>query len=151
MMSQSPPLHGLAYESRAFRIPDSAQLQRLLEDARSFNLQVGVTGVLLYHDGRFFQYIEGGAEGVQAVYARILASTMHHTVQVLFDGEIAGRHFDAWHMGFCEPPQAQYQAIANAEWAEAIPLTRSDMRRDPGIALVVRYWNTWVAERLVEC
>lgn len=150
-MSQSPPLHGLAYESRAFRIPDSGQLQRLLEEARSFNLQVGVTGVLLHHGGRFFQYIEGAVDSVQAVYARVLASTMHHSVRVLFDGEISHRQFDAWHMGFCEPPQAQYQAVANAEWAEAIPLTRSDMRRDPGIALVVRYWNIWVAERLVEC
>lgn len=150
-MSHALRPYGLAYESRAFRRPDSGQLQRLLEDARSFNLQAGVTGVLLYHDSRFFQYIEGTADGVQAVYARILRSTMHHTLRLLFEGDIAGRHFDAWHMGFCEPPQAQYQAIANAEWAEAIPLTRSDMRRDPGIALVVRYWNTWVAERLVEC
>lgn len=150
-MSRQLPLHGLAYESRAFRRPDSRQLQRLLEDARSFNLQVGVTGVLLHHGGRFFQYLEGAADSVHAAYARILGSSMHHSIQVLFEGEVPARHFDAWHMGFCEPPQAQYQAIANAEWSAAIPLTRSDMRRDPGIALVVRYWNTWVAERLVEC
>ncbi len=150
-MNHSLPLHGLAYESRAFRRPDSAELLRLLEDARTFNLQAGVTGVLLHHDGRFFQYLEGTADSVHAVYARIQRSSMHHSLRVLFEGEVSARHFDRWHMGFCEPPQAQYQAISNAEWSDAIPLTRSDMRRDPGIALVVRYWNTWVAERLVEC
>ena len=149
-MNGPAPLRAMAYESRAFRPPTTEQLRTLLEDARQFNLQAAVTGVLLHHDGRFFQYLEGPADSVQAAYERILRSSMHHSIHVLFEEDVPVRHFDAWHMGFCEPPQAQYQTIANAEWSDAIPLTRSDMRRDPGIALVVRYWNTWVAERLVE-
>ena len=52
-------LTNLCYVSSATRSLSVAQLTDLLIDARQFNQSVQVTGVLLHHDGGFFQYLEG--------------------------------------------------------------------------------------------
>ncbi|MCB1587782.1 MAG: BLUF domain-containing protein [Xanthomonadales bacterium] len=138
-------LVGKAYESQALRQFSADELAELLDDARNFNCHVGVSGVLFHHLGRFFQYLEGPANGVRAAYARIEGSARHHQIKVLFEDVVPERHFEGFFMGFCEPPEAEFQSIANAEWANAMPLTRNELRRDPELSLVLSYWSRWVA------
>lgn len=139
-------LHGIAYTSLAVPMA-GAELTALLEQARRFNAHIGVTGVLFHHAGRFFQYFEGGEDAVREVHARILASPKHHSLQVLLDAPQPERLFAGWYMGFCEAPENAFQAIANAEWAHAMPMTRSVMRRSEALSLVLSHWSRWVAER----
>ena len=139
-------VHGIAYTSVAFPITP-ADLATLLEGARRFNAMLGVTGVLFHHDGRFFQYFEGGEDAVQRVRARIVASPRHHSLQVLLDGPQPERVFASWYMGFCEAPEDAFQAIANAEWTAAMPVTRTSLRRSEALSLVLSYWSRWVAEQ----
>ena len=139
-------VHGIAYTSTAFPMPP-ADLVALLEGARRFNAAVGVTGVLFHHAGRFFQYFEGEEGAVHRVHARIVASPRHHSLQVVLDGPQPERLFPSWYMGFCEPPQDAFQTIANAEWAAAMPLTRTSLRRSEALSLVLSYWSRWVAEQ----
>lgn len=139
-------LHAMAYTSIAYPMTQS-QLTALLDGARHFNAGVGVTGVLFHHAGRFFQYFEGPVHAVSDVHARILRSTRHHSLAFLLDAPIASRQFPSWYMGFCEPPVNAFQSIANAEWAQAMPITRTTMERSEGMSLVLSYWSRWVADR----
>lgn len=141
-----PDVHGIAYTSVAFPVA-AAELSTLLEGARKFNAVVGVTGVLFHHAGRFFQYFEGEEGAVHRVHDRIVASPRHHSLQVLLDGPQPERLFSSWYMGFCEAPEDAFQAIANAEWAAAMPLTRTSLRRSEALSLVLSYWSRWVAEQ----
>lgn len=141
-------VHGIAYTSEAYPMTTD-ELTELLEGARRFNAQVDVTGVLFHHSGRFFQYFEGSEDAVRQVHARILASPRHHSLELLLDMPLPERHFGGWHMGFCEPPVNEFQAIANDDWAGAMPLTRTTMRRPEPLALVLSYWSRWIADRPV--
>lgn len=139
-------LHGIAYLSQGFRITAN-ELHAMLVRAREFNRGVGVTGVLFHHAGRFFQYFEGKDDAVRQVHDRILRSPLHHSIEVLMDGPIAERSFSDWYMGFCEPPADEFQAVATAQWVDAMPITRTGLRRDEAMALVLSYWSRWVADR----
>lgn len=141
--------HGIAYISEAYPMTTD-DLTMLLEGVRRFNMGVGVTGVLFHHSGRFFQYVEGSEDAVREVYARILASPRHHSLQLLLDTPLPARHFAAWHMGFCEPPVNEFQAIANDDWIGAMPMTRTTMQCPEPVALVLSYWSRWVADRPVK-
>lgn len=140
-------LHAIAYISRASRALTVDELGELLESARSFNEHAGVTGVLFHHAGQFFQYIEGEVSAVASVYARIVQSTRHHDLRVLFDAPVGTRQFESWYMGFCAPPENALQAIATADWINAMPLTRSTLEKSEALSIVLSYWSRWVADR----
>lgn len=142
-------MHGIAYTSEAYPMT-AEELTELLENARRFNAKVGVTGVLLHHSGQFFQYVEGSEDAVREVYARIRASAQHHSLRILLEMPLTERHFAGWHMGFCEPPVNEFQTIANDDWANAIPLTRTTMQRSEPLALALSYWSRWIADRPVD-
>lgn len=139
-------LHAIVYTSEAYPI-ERTRLIRMFEAARRFNAQVAVTGVLFHHAGRFFQHIEGPEDAVRRVYARIVVSTLHHSLKVLLDAPLSERHFDSWYMGFCEPPESAFEAIANAEWISAMPVTRTTLARSESLSLVLSYWSRWVADQ----
>ncbi len=139
-------MHGIACSSEAYPMT-MEELTELLESARRFNARVGVTGVLFHHSGRFFQYLEGSEDAVREVHARIIASSRHHSLRLLLDTPLTERHFSGWHMGFCEPPVNEFQAIANDDWAGAMPLTRTTMQRPEPLAIVLSCWSRWIADR----
>ena len=60
--------------------------------------------------------------------------------------EMPRRYFDTWHMGFCEAPETAFQALANANWEQSMPITRDEFEGFEGLRLAVYYWNKWSAE-----
>lgn len=139
-------LRSIAYKSRATRELTPQDLDRLLLDARGFNQEAGVTGVLLYHAGSFFQFFEGPEKGVEAVYERIRQATTHTNIVELSKAPSCSRQFESWHMGFCEPPQTVLQTLATASWEEAMPITRTDYECSEGLGFLLHYWSKWKAE-----
>lgn len=139
-------LHGIAYLSTGFPM-SRGDLHAMLKAARAFNRQVDVSGVLFHHHGRFFQYFEGAEEAVQKVRDRILRSPLHHSIRILMDAPIDERAFSDWYMGFCEPAADEFEAIATTQWIDAMPITRTQLRRAEGLVLALSYWSRWVAER----
>ena len=67
----------IVYISKAARSLGHDDLERLLESARRRNIQEGITGVLLYADGSFMQYLEGPADALMRVYAIIKTDPLH--------------------------------------------------------------------------
>lgn len=96
-------------------------LDNLLVDARANNAAMGVTGVLLYGDGQFFQYFEGAERAVAEVYERIRRSRSHTDMVELEYGRIPQRLFRKWFMGFREAPASMLQKLSQLQWSREQP------------------------------
>ena len=96
--ADAAPLVALLYVSQAARAVTTSDLVRLLVNARRRNLEEDLTGVLLYADGSFMQYLEGPAPGMQRVYRIIKAHPLHFGVVDLLRQPIAQREFGEWSM-----------------------------------------------------
>ena len=93
-------LQTLVYRSKATRPLSAADLERILEVARVRNSELGVTGVLLFTDGRFTQYLEGPAEGIDKVFGYIKASSLHTEIEALSSKQVEQRHYPDWSMAY---------------------------------------------------
>lgn len=143
------PLRAVAYLSTAVRVPTHEELDRLLEVSQRNNSRDGISGALLHQDGSFLQYLEGPADALYALYRRIKASPLHHSLIELLDEPLAHRHFAGWHMGFAEPPASWMQALSQARWMSAVGGLRDDgAQAAPGVGLLLQFWAQ--ARRLPE-
>lgn len=111
-----PALQCIAYQSTAIETLSNIDLEVILEDSRKFNEEVNVTGVIIYSNGRFFQYIEGQPENLSRVYDRIKKSHYHRDIIELLDMPVPERFFPLWTMGFVQPQASGKLDAANAQW-----------------------------------
>jgi Sensors of blue-light using FAD len=93
-------MYHLIYLSSALSEMSEARLEDLLSVARRNNLAAGVTGMLLYLDGNFIQYLEGDEPVVRRIFDKIESDPRHHGVIVVDEGKTDRRLFDDWAMGF---------------------------------------------------
>lgn len=92
------PLATLIYRSRATAEFDPAILAKLLEHARSRNRSLSITGMLVYDDGNFFQWLEGPALAVDKLWRAIETDSRHCDLQILGRHSIPVRLFGDWEM-----------------------------------------------------
>ncbi len=95
------------YASAASRDFETVELAELLQAARENNAKLGLTGMLLYAEGSFFQVLEGQPDVVEALYAKIESDRRHDQVTLVIKEPIPKRYFDAWTMGFYEGSRAE--------------------------------------------
>lgn len=95
-------MHKLLYVSSTKRDFPQQQLEEILAVSRTNNAAQNVTGLLLYIDGGFLQVLEGEADVLRRLYAKIEKDTRHWDVRVLLD-QVASRNFGEWSMGFKAP------------------------------------------------
>jgi len=88
------------YQSAAVAPFSEAELTQLLAVARVNNGRLGVTGMLLYHEGSFLQTLEGDEQVLETLYARIGKDKRHHRLVTLLRRQVDERYFDQWQMGF---------------------------------------------------
>lgn len=106
----SEELYSLVYSSFAITLFDDAELEALLAQSRAANAEAEITGVLLYRNGRFIQFLEGPEDHVRALIARIAADSRHGDVRVLVEGRPEARQFGEWTMGYEPVDQPQTPA-----------------------------------------
>ncbi len=115
-MLQSPapePLRQRAYRSTAARPLGHPALRDLLEQARDRNAVENITGLLVYHEGCFVQWLEGPASGIERVWRSIQADWRHTDVEALPTPWTPHRLFPQWHMRLAssELPAAEADAV----------------------------------------
>lgn len=88
------------YVSSATELMSEEALGALLDRSRGRNASVGITGLLLYLDGNFFQVIEGPDEAIEALYLSISRDCRHRHMRKIVDRAIDRRDFPSWSMGF---------------------------------------------------
>lgn len=99
------------YSSRASAAIRDVEVQALLASARRNNAALGITGMLLYIEGSFFQVLEGGAVAVDRVYDVIARDPRHDRVTQIIREPIAQRSFAEWSMGFETVGRADAQRL----------------------------------------
>ncbi|NMT33313.1 BLUF domain-containing protein [Stenotrophomonas maltophilia] len=110
------PLQSIAYASEASSGVTAEQVEKLTRDAARFNVEAGVTGVLLHDGQRFVQYFEGPEDGVEAVYGRILAATSHREIVELGRGRAAIRRFPYWAMRLVSIVPNDLRDLIRRDW-----------------------------------
>ena len=88
------------YRSQAVSPFSADQLADLLEESRAWNEVHAITGLLCYGQGEFIQLIEGEAQHVHRLYARIQRDPRHEHVTLLSDAAGPLRLFPDWRMAF---------------------------------------------------
>lgn len=90
----------LVYVSKATKEMSSDMLMELLKQSRENNTLLGLSGMLLYGGGNFFQILEGEKEAVESMYEKILQDERHEESVLVDRSEIKERTFAEWTMGF---------------------------------------------------
>jgi hypothetical protein len=101
----------LAYASTAKRRASKEELIDLLLEARAKNVRLGISGMLLYVDGAYFQILEGPRGTVEGLFATIAADPRHRAVVKLIVEPIEVRSFASWSMGYADISRADLSAI----------------------------------------
>jgi len=135
-------LRSVVYVSTATGSLTTESLERLLTEARRFNLASGVTGVLLYADGNFMQCFEGPDDAVHGTYTRILASRLHRNVIELMNAPVDSRSFEGWQMGLAQASRSNLLTLSTGDWQQASK--HADANRSTssmGIELLKAFWK----------
>jgi len=74
----------------------------LLDKAKRKNAELGITGMLLYDEGSFFQVLEGDPDVVSALLKTIQQDPRHERVMKIIFEEIEERNFSDWTMGYSD-------------------------------------------------
>ena len=93
-------MYELIYMSSATKYLSEEEINTLLVQARHFNIQHGITGVLLYIEGDFLQVLEGRKETIDSLFENIKRDKRHKSVIVVYEGNKIKRQFPDWSMGF---------------------------------------------------
>ncbi len=98
-----PLLYNLVYCSRAAVGMAAAEVDRIIETAHKHNPSRGITGLLVFGSGIFFQWLEGPRESVLELMGLIEKDPRHQAIVMLNTGEeIRERLFENWDMELVE-------------------------------------------------
>src|SRR4030095_14027538 len=89
----------LLYASRAVAPVTQELIDSSLQQARTYNMAHGITGVLCHCGANYMQTLEGGREAVNALYMKIARDERHREATLLHYAEVPDRHFAGWTMG----------------------------------------------------
>ena len=92
----------LVYSSTTDHDWSQEELVALLEWSRDWNVEHGITGLLLYRDCAFMQMLEGDEHEVRGLFASISADRRHQDVDLMWVNETEERRFADWSMAFRE-------------------------------------------------
>jgi hypothetical protein len=98
----------LVYRSRATEALGWDELDALLRRARERNRREGLTGLLVYDRGHFFQWLEGPAAALERVWEAVRRDPRHRDIERLGSPRLPMRLFADWEMRLAvRSPQAE--------------------------------------------
>jgi hypothetical protein len=89
----------LLYASRAAAPVNQDTIESILQQSRSYNPSLGVTGILCHGGDVYMHVLEGGRAAVNELYNKIVRDPRHTEVLLLHYEEVAERRFSGWTMG----------------------------------------------------
>lgn len=110
----------LIYFSKARTLMPEEGLTSLLNTSMVNNLANGITGMLLYmegryfsdYEGRFMQVLEGSEHNVKNLFEKIKKDGRHQGILVLRESFQKDRNFPDWTMGFKAINPEEYQKLS---------------------------------------
>lgn len=104
-------LQYVSYMSVQTQVMTKQEVENFLFKIREKNKRLAITGVLLLIQGKFVQYIEGPAEEIEAVYAKIKTDPRHNELLLLDQGDTSTRQFKNWDMAYKEVEDNHIKSI----------------------------------------
>ncbi|OYV39501.1 MAG: hypothetical protein B7Z80_07140 [Rhodospirillales bacterium 20-64-7] len=125
----SSALCSIVYRSRAAREMSDYDLYELVQAAQLRNARDAITGLMLYDDGRFYQWLEGPGENVARLMRSISADPRHAEIEILSDKPTAARQFGDWKMRLASRGVRSIHSVHNV----VVPSTTTldGLRLDP--------------------
>lgn len=152
-MESSSQFVRLVYASRA-TFPagqDNASLNadvaRILMESRRNNPANGLVGALYFGDGCFFQCLEGPAEAVDALYARLPRDKRHRDLAVLSRESILRPSFSNWSMKYVPNASAVRQLLDRHKLSSFDPYGFSSAMLSDMVGLLLSGPDTVLADR----
>lgn len=108
-------------------------LAGILSAARRNNPQMGITGALVCRHDLYLQLIEGPADAIDTLYARICEDDRHANVELLLSEDMGQRLFPNWAM-LDDTAPSQFWSAADVA-AGALEAASRDELRAPFIRL----------------
>jgi len=90
----------IAYVSRQSFILSNEDISNLLVTCRANNTRNEITGMLIYFDGTFVQFLEGPKNKIDSLFETISKDKRHQDIILLIDGTSGKREFEDWSMAF---------------------------------------------------
>jgi hypothetical protein len=89
----------LVYVSARKQNCTEEEIQKILMSCKTNNATIDITGVLLYSDTHFIQYLEGEYKQIIGLYDRIKLDARHKNAVLVSSSQINERSFPSWQMG----------------------------------------------------
>ncbi len=111
-------LHYTVYISYAARPFQETELKELLDRSRANNFKTGITGMMLYLQGKFIQVLEGEERAVKTLFEKIKRDPRHTKVATLLEGTLTQRLFRHWTMGFKNLSEVEFAQVSGYQSPE---------------------------------
>lgn len=129
-------LYHIIYFSKAVKLLTEDDLVHMLQQSRAYNKAHGLSGMMIYLEGRFLtklegrfmQVLEGPEDEVKHMFDKISTDERHHRIIVLEKGTIKHRYFDDWTMGFRAMNIEEYRSIPGFFELEEDPFNHDSFR-----------------------
>lgn len=89
----------LAYVSVRKKNCTDEEIEKILAACKINNAPLDITGVLLYSDSKFIQYVEGESTALMTLYDKIKKDVRHEKAVMISYNPIPKRIFPSWQMG----------------------------------------------------
>jgi hypothetical protein len=93
-----PQLSSMVYRSQAASALTDYDIYQLVQAAQVKNAENSITGLMLYDEGRFYQWLEGPPEKVARLMGAISRDPRHTNIEILSDKPASTRQFGDWKM-----------------------------------------------------
>jgi hypothetical protein len=125
----------VVYRSRAVTALSDFELYELIQAAQARNEREQITGLMLYDEGRFYQWLEGPAGNVAGLMSAIAADHRHTDIEILSDKPTDTRQFGDWTMRLATRGIRSIHSGNNVvvPSADTVASLRSDPSGAPGL------------------
>ena len=97
-MHDEANLTQLIYISKAIDDLSRHDLRDILSSSQKNNFRLNITGILVFSNGKFMQFLEGSSLNIMNTFKTINNDFRHHSIDVVRQGDITRRQFEGWHM-----------------------------------------------------
>lgn len=131
----------VVYVSEATRRLTKPQVDQIVETSRRNNSKADLTGMLIYHEHRFFQVLEGPLAAVQKCMDRIQLDPRHTGTVIIEQGSAVRRSFPSWRMGYSNPAELDPELRKNVfKIYDLIPRNSTERGDDEQVRNHVRHF-----------
>ena len=101
----------VTYTSESAGAMASGDVFRIIEISAKNNAENGLSGFLIYLDGRFFQLLEGPEQAVDALLAKLAEDHRHTSIKIVTRDPLDERTFPNWKMKRLVPGRSRHSIV----------------------------------------